>query len=370
MASRTDSTGSMFPEDPGEPMLPVIKADSRGRVHLAWMNEKPEVLYSVSNGSEWSTPANGPHRRRSVRKGDASAYPSMAVDSSGIVHLAWMEFVGETVDICYSQLSEGKWTTPRNLSGTKGISQRPKIAVDSLGTVHVVWYDNTGGFFQLYHVNGDGMNWSKPANTKLVDWFVTDNPSWSLSPGLAADAYGNIHMVWVDVYDMTQDPFHSCWNGKVWSKPNNISRSPERPREPVIEADSAGNLHVAWQDEGRVFHSDFDGKEWSKPAIVSSGRLPALGAIPSGGMCITWTGRVGGRTQVFYRQFDRTKWLEAEQVTDTKGTSYAATISIDDLGVAHIAWMDDTPGNIEILYLMRKWVRVNRCRRRLIVRHD
>jgi Leucine-rich repeat (LRR) protein len=112
-------------------------------------------------------------------------------------------------------------------------------------------------------------------------------------------------------------------------------------------------LHV-WQDEGRVFHSDFDGKEWSKPAIVSSGRLPALSAIPSGGMCITWTGRVGGTTQVFYRQFDRTKWLEAEQVTDTKGTSYAATISIDDLGVAHIAWMDDTPGNIEILYLMRE----------------
>ena len=232
----------------------------------------------------------------------ASAYPSIAVNDLGVVHLTWMEGKGDDFEIYYSQLKAKEWSPPRNVSNLKGISQRPQVAIDAAGKVHVVWYDNTGGFFELFHCWRDGATWSKPTNTKLVDWYITHNPGYGMAAGLAADLNGHLHLVWVDIYEHTQDLFHSRWNGESWSKPGIISRNPVRPRELHADADASGNVHLTWEDNGEVWYCHSDGSVWSDPFALSDGvqrsGSPALCLAQNGDVHLAWSGSLFGKVHL------------------------------------------------------------------------
>jgi hypothetical protein len=76
--------------------------------------------------------------------------PSLAVDSGGTVHIAWWDITdydgsGTDSDIFYKRFVPGTgWTTTDVVSTeSTGISWDPSLAVDSSGTVHIAWYDWT-----------------------------------------------------------------------------------------------------------------------------------------------------------------------------------------------------------------------------------
>jgi hypothetical protein len=334
----------------GASMLPVMKTDADGKVHLAWMDDtdNSEIFYSQWNGEKWSPPTNVSNNET------GSLFPSMAVESSGKVHLTWMDGQGEEFDIYYSQRAGTEWSRPLNISDLKGISQRPRIAADSCGTIHVVWYDNVNGFFQLFHCRLERGVWSQPIKTGLVGWYITHDPYLVASPGLAADNRGHVHIVWVDIHDYTQDLFHSCWDGKTWSQPTNISKKPERPREQQIETDAKGNLHITWNDNGVIWYCCREHQSWSEPLRISEigveSNLPTICVAHNGDIHIAWDAIVSGKPQLLHRRIHGGVCTETKRLTASSGSSVAAVITQEASGTLHLAWMDDTSGNFEIFH--------------------
>jgi hypothetical protein len=80
-----------------------------------------------------------------------SYYPTIAVDGSGNIHVAWYDYTnyggsGPDIDIFYKRWNviTESWTTTEVVSTVStSSSYSPALAVDTKGNVHIVWSDST-----------------------------------------------------------------------------------------------------------------------------------------------------------------------------------------------------------------------------------
>lgn len=345
----------------GRSIHPAITNGREGDIHLVWMDDSPgnfDIFYSNWNGENWTRPANLSNNPT------LSMYPTVAMDLEGQVHVTWMdgEHEGE-MHVLHSKRFDSNWSTPKNVSKAKGVSQRPQIAVDSSGVVHLVWYGNQGDFFELYHCQLVDSKWTNPSNTELVEWYITHNPGWSRKPALSAGADGSVHVVWVGMedvpspYALTQNIRHSQWAGNTWSRPGNVSQKKDMTanlEDPTMVVDDKGNLHVVWEDRGRVWYGQFDGKEWSAPRQFSpaglESALPTVCYSEAGTRYFAWLGVPKGEAQVFYRRLTGEQWSDSVNVSASPGTAFGCTLALDRSGQLHMVWMDDRIGEFEIIH--------------------
>jgi BNR repeat-like domain len=134
---------------------PIIGIDSSGRLHVVWQGSvsgNVEAFYrkSTDGGASWTT-----SRRLSLTSG-ASVSPVVAVDSSDNLHLVWSDDTPGNAEIYYKKSTDAgaTWTANRRLSWTSGYSWEPSLAIDTSGNVHVAWYDNTPGNWEIYYKKG------------------------------------------------------------------------------------------------------------------------------------------------------------------------------------------------------------------------
>ncbi len=99
----------------------------------------------------------------STESNDTSYEPSLAVASDGNIHIAWMDdtdFIGAGADwdIFYKWSVAGSgWSAPEVVSTeSTSNSSYPSLAVDSSGNVHIAWQDWTD-------YNGAGADWDARA---------------------------------------------------------------------------------------------------------------------------------------------------------------------------------------------------------------
>jgi hypothetical protein len=136
----------------GASEAPVIGADSRGYLHVAWFDDTPgntEIYHkrSTNAGVNWGT------NKRLTWNPVGSHSPDIAVDSSGGVHLVWVDLTPGNPDIYYRKSTDmgATWTTALRLTRTTGLSGAPALGVDASGNVHLVWQDNTPGNYEIYY---------------------------------------------------------------------------------------------------------------------------------------------------------------------------------------------------------------------------
>lgn len=333
-------------------MAPITAVGTEDRIHLAWMNASEgsfDILYSEWNGGKWSAPINVSDNET------PSVYPTVAVDSMGRCHLSWMDIAGErNFDVFYSRRTGESWTKPINISSKSGTSQRPQIDIDTAGVAHIIWLDNQGGFFQLLHSQYVDNKWSDPVNTKLVDWFVTNDPDFSWKPCIDADNAGAIHVAWIGIdsddsrYAATKSVRHSRWDGNAWSKPDNASR--ERGMAPNLDTtslavDSSGNIHLVWQDRGSAWYCSFDGGKWSEAVKLnqpdSEAAEPFVSSSRTGQLNFTWFERVSqDETKIIFRQLISGAWSKRIDVSKATLNGHGCTSVVDSNGIAHIVWSD------------------------------
>lgn len=134
---------------------PIIGIDSSGRLHVVWQGSASgnvEAFYkkSTDGGASWTT-----SRRLSWTSG-ASRSPVIAVDYSDNLHLVWSDDTPGNDEIYYKKSTDAgaNWTSNRRLTWTSSYSWEPSLAVDSSGNVHVVWYDYTPGNWEIYYKKG------------------------------------------------------------------------------------------------------------------------------------------------------------------------------------------------------------------------
>jgi len=168
-----------------------------GTIYVAWTEYEGRLWLrrSVDRGRHFSPAAHVAGSNTAPARG-----PTLAVDGSGTVHLAWAVGEDPGADIRYTR-STGAWdafATPRPVGKSNGHSDAPSLAVDSSGTVHLAYGESPSGPLHAYHVryarspNGDSA-FSRPVAVTPAD---PDAVASTHFPDLQVSASGILHLLW------------------------------------------------------------------------------------------------------------------------------------------------------------------------------
>ena len=243
---------------------PDIGCDSNDNVHIVWSDVRDsgpisnielyyEKLDNFGNTLVDETRITfAPHN---------SHYPSMTVDTSDNVNIAWVEQIDIMgilqEEIYYMKLDNNGNTLIDATALTDNDAEEslfPDIEVDSDGEVHIVWLDdrNETGTTQcqdVYYTKLDGNGNTLVDDTKLfvrADFF---------RPNIIVDSSDMIHMTCGSL---------PGWKGNVYKqiyymKLNNdgepiidelrLTNDEANASHPVLHLDSEENIHIIWEDE-------------------------------------------------------------------------------------------------------------------------
>ena len=230
----------------GDSNIPSIAADSCNRVHVAWYDMTPgnnEIFYkrSTDGGVTWSATT------RLTWSPGLSFTPSIATGSGNSVHVVWYDYASTDYEIYYKQSTDGgaTWSAITRLTWNTGNSLGASVAVDSSGGIHVAWYYGDPGHRDIYYKRSSngGTSWS--GITRLT-WNTGD--SYRLN--LATDTSNGIHIVWRDKTPGNFEIFYKLsTNGGVnWLGTTRLTWNSGSSDHPDIAADSNDDIHVIWQD--------------------------------------------------------------------------------------------------------------------------
>jgi hypothetical protein len=148
-----------------------------------------EVYYKKSTdaGATWTT------SKKLTSNSGGSYGPAIGLGASGNLHVVWSDDTPGNEEIYYAKSKDkgATWTTGKRLTFTSGYSVDPVMALDSSGRLHVAFMDNTFGEFEIFY---------KKSVDGGVTWTTNKRLTWSLyaqgSPALGVDSSGNLHLVW------------------------------------------------------------------------------------------------------------------------------------------------------------------------------
>ncbi len=388
--------------------VPSVAIDPSENVHIAWS----DGIDHGGSGTDWDIF----YKRYVVGVGwtatevvstestDESIQPSLTVDSSGDVHIAWEDYTdysgaGSGADIFYKRYGvDSGWTTTEVVtSDMHGF--HPSLAVDLSGNIHVAFEVWSSGidydiFYKRYVV---GVGWTA---TEVVS---TESTDLALDPSLAVDLGGNIHVAWEDTTDYggsgtDMDIFYKLFWSSVSAEPLSLRDILEFPGaihltdigedthplnwvrltgNSVVSTESVGdstwsslavgldgNVHIAWQDltdydgcgtDQDIFYKRYEfGVGWTATEVVSTESTsysydPSLAVDSAGNVHIAWRdgtdyGGSGSDSDIFYRRYEvGFGWTTTEVVsTESTGHSYEPSLAFDAAGNVHIAWFDLT----------------------------
>ncbi len=188
---------------PGNSNYPDLAIDSSGQLNVVWEDNTPgeynyEVYYkkSTNTGAAWSK------AKRLSWMDNGSYRPDLTVDPSGNLHLVWYDENPSLYDIYYKNSTDSgvSWTTAKRLTYDLGWSAYPCLAVDTSGGLHLVWEDSYGDLSYRKSTN-TGSTWTA---IQRLTW--TAGSSWD--PIMVADSSGNLHLLWSDNTPLNREIYY------------------------------------------------------------------------------------------------------------------------------------------------------------------
>ncbi|MCE7742855.1 MAG: hypothetical protein GOP50_10410 [Candidatus Heimdallarchaeota archaeon] len=247
---------------------PSIIVDSKKNVHIAWMDYTnyagsgsgpPDIFYKFWNASLSTWTITEVISANSTFWAD---YPSIDVDSEGNVYLAWHDYTdildsGGDSDIFYNyrNVSISSWNSTELVStGSTAGSGIPSLAVDTTGNVHIAWEDSTANLL------GSGADidvfyrcWNASTNSwSTLEVVTTESDDLSVDASIAVDSIGNVHVTWKQWYGI----FYKFWDSysSTWTSVEMIStESTMDVQNPSLAVDTTRNVHIVWAD-----NTDYD----------------------------------------------------------------------------------------------------------------
>lgn len=196
--------------------------------------------------------------------------------------------------------------------------------------------------------------------TKRLTW----NPSWSSHPDIAADYYGNLHVIWYDMPSGNGDIFYkrSTDGGSTWSAARRLTWDPGESERPALTTNSNDHVHVVWQDlrsgNWEIYYkrSTDGGSSWSSVQRLTwndgASLSPIVVSDKNNHLHLVWDDVSSGFHDIYYRRSTNggMAWSATKRLTWTSHLSATPTIAADSNNRLHVVYFDDGPGNNEVFY--------------------
>ena len=303
------------PTLPGNATNPQLAADAAGNVTVVW--QQPDGRHTGIYAAHWLSARHRWQAAQRVDRLSASAYnPVVAATPGGHVVAAWQQGVSGHEGVYAAALpgAGGKWAAPERLSPAGATATSAALVATPQGEVVAAWTQGRGDARRIAvrsALPGAGPQWS---GVRLLQSAAFNGPA--VSPVLAADAAGNIVLVWGQAdaaRSGVQREAMLCarWQAATrrWKAPQQIDNPALRSAgNPVVVVDSAGNVHAAWYQDGpqgmQVETARYDPSQhrWLAPQTLSDpdatvqASFPALAVNPAGSVMAVWQQFNGWRT--------------------------------------------------------------------------
>ena len=222
-----------------EGYTPDVAVDGSGGIYVVWEELLPEgmptgdyiIISKSPDGGASFTP------KVPICKGDGLVSdPSIAIDSSGNIHVVWLE--SDDYHIYYANSTDGGSTFSARVkvSDAGGCDGDPDVAVNSSGVIYVVW---DGGDYIYIDKSTDGVNFGTDV---IVD---NDASPMRSAPSIAIDSDDNIHVAGhrSHVYYVK-----STDGGATFTPHVQVDDSDYEAYSPSIGIGADGKIYVAWED--------------------------------------------------------------------------------------------------------------------------
>ena len=318
---------------------PSLALDSSGNVHVVWNSDRNEsgsgtdrdIFYKVRTNGEWTAT-----ELVSTESDESSTMPSLAVDVHGNVHIAWTDAsdipgTEDNVSVFYKMKTALGWTSTRVIqSGADSICKNAKLVVGSNGDVHISWIEIIGEEY-VHHIKHRMKQDGQWDDVEIVRQSPIDIDDFTgIHMGL--DSNGRLHLMWSENDYMNEhgtDENYNTWNYHT-VRDNGVWSSPELI--PVGIYDSSLTLSIDKDDRLHVVIAglplDHDPDNQTVAETIHIGYI---------------TYHEGSWSEYGFVDLDR---MEHKMIT---------SIVVDNERNVHVTWMDmpSTGGlSIEIRYAM------------------
>ena len=371
--------------------MPIVEVDSTGSVHVIWTDYTDylgsgidqDVFYKKwESGSGWTTT-----EVVSTESTGNSLNPDLFIDSSNTIHVVWSDntnYLGSGIDndVLYKKHIEGMGWTAAEVVSTESTfdSITPSVAVDSSGVIHVVWKDDTENYEgsgidpDIFYKQREDLGWL------LTEVVSTESTGISYYPTLALDSSNNVHIAWADQTDYLgsgtdNDIFYKQRiDGSGWTVTEFIStESAAGSIVPSIAIDSSDTIHLAWRDgsdylgcgiDDDIFYKKMIGDSiWTTTEVISTESTHqsyqvSLAIDSTDAVHVVWRDETGADSDydIFYKNRDyyRDSWTDVKIIsTESTDDAVAPSISIGPKDGIHIVWYDYTDydgTDLDIIY--------------------
>ena len=128
--------------------------DTSGKVHISYYDSTERYNDSMNRDLKYATNASGTWVTTTVDSdGDVGTYASLAIDTSGKVHISYYDDTND--DLKYATNVSGGWVMTTVDSG-RDVGEYTSIALDSSSKAHISYYDATNEDIK-YATNASGV---------------------------------------------------------------------------------------------------------------------------------------------------------------------------------------------------------------------
>jgi hypothetical protein len=290
--------------DPKEFNGPVdVAVGANDEPVAAWCAGKvPSVLrVAVWNRAAWDElPGADDRAGRAV-------LPSVVASADGRVVVAWLDDLGAGgADLRVRQWISGAWSTLPSPAARPDLAINrgaPSLALDASGAVVLAWSAATPGGSSIFVARWDGASWVG-FGPSLTGRGISAVAGESTHPRLALGPAGPV-VGWIHGDVRRRNAYVRRWTGAVWDElagsASGKGLSTADPTTVAVAVDRAGQPIVTWgqgdEDIQDISLQAWHGSAWGKAGGLGSGRisapgtfsvLPAIASTPAQ-ICVAWT---------------------------------------------------------------------------------
>jgi hypothetical protein len=226
--------------DPGVSAEPCLAAGAGRSLYVAWRNQMPDgddIFFRAYADTAWGSITN------LSRLPDISREPAIAITPAGLLSVAWSDDSYGAWRIYTTHCDQkGNWSGRDDVYAEQYDAGQPVLAVDSSGLVTLAWEVRFENRTDILSRTWRGGRWSALTPVSTAKGHATSVRLLTLPPrGLAA--------VWQETYLQTFMLKYRVRRNGTWQKPVTVRSRDTECRGPGLAADSRGRLWCVWQEQ-------------------------------------------------------------------------------------------------------------------------